>query len=110
MIISMYLEDRTFWVSSPKTSPGETVRDFPRLLQWKTCLTDVITNPTGYDNREVLRITKPNKDGLVMLAGKGMSRLTSLLFAVRMGADYVEQPPVGISPEKLEEGMDAWKT
>lgn len=88
---------------------GEVVRDFPRLLQWKTCFKDLVMNPGGYDNREVIRTTPRNKDGYVMLAGKGMSRLTSLLLAVRLGADYVEAPPDGICKDKLDADLDAWK-
>lgn len=86
------------------------MRDYPRLLQWKTCFTDLVTNPGGYDNREVIRTTKPTPEGYVLLAGKGMSRLTSLLWAVRLGADAVEDPPEGLGQEKLQEDMDAWKT
>lgn len=68
--------------------PGVNVTDLPRLSQWMNCLTDIINNPLGYDNRESILVAK-DSDHLT-LVGKGFSRISSLMFAVMKGADIME--------------------
>ena len=87
--------------------------DLPRLSQWRNCLTDILAADYGYDNRESIKITMekgPGDADFAYLAGKGLSRVSALLFAIIKGADIIENhsDPASMDKSKLDMDMLHW--